>query len=144
MPDSKSYRCSAGEISQPFGYDLNRSTFLAGVSAKWHCIITCLATCYARDWGKRPDPQGKIIPISGHGGMGYVFKAYLLSLIMRQHGSMYLASPSGNDLLVLKELLDSGKLIPVIDQTYPLRETPDAFRYLEKEHARGKVVITIA
>jgi NADPH:quinone reductase-like Zn-dependent oxidoreductase len=89
-------------------------------------------------------PQGKIIPNSGHGGMTYVFKAYLLSLIMRQHGSMYLASPSGKDMLVLKELAEAGKLKPVIDKTYPLRETPAAFRYLEKEHARGKVVITIA
>ncbi len=57
---------------------------------------------------------------------------------------MYLASPSRKDLLVLKELLEAGKIKPVIDQTYPLRETPAAFRYLEKEHARGKVVITIA
>jgi NADPH:quinone reductase-like Zn-dependent oxidoreductase len=89
-------------------------------------------------------PQGKIIPNSGHGGMTYVFKSYLLSLIMRQHGSMYLASPSGKDMLVLKELAEAGKLKPVIDKTYPLSETPAAFRYLEKEHARGKVVITIA
>jgi NADPH:quinone reductase-like Zn-dependent oxidoreductase len=37
-----------------------------------------------------------------------------------------------------------GRIRPVIDRTYPLRETPEAFRYLEKEHARGKVVITIA
>jgi NADPH:quinone reductase-like Zn-dependent oxidoreductase len=75
--------------------------------------------------------------------MGYVFKAYSLSLIMRQHGSMYLATPSGKDLLVLKELIEAGKIKPVIDQTYPLVDTPEAFCYLEKEHARGKVVITI-
>jgi NADPH:quinone reductase-like Zn-dependent oxidoreductase len=89
-------------------------------------------------------PQGKIIPNSGHGGMSYVFKAYLLSLIMRQHGSMYLASPSSKDLLFLKELAEAGKITPVVDKTYPLSETPAAFSYLEKEHARGKVVITIA
>ncbi len=43
----------------------------------------------------------------------------------------------------LKEWIETGKVKPVIERTYPLRETPEAFRYLEKEHARGKVVITV-
>jgi NADPH:quinone reductase-like Zn-dependent oxidoreductase len=89
-------------------------------------------------------PQGKIIPNSGHAGMGYVFKAFALSLVMRQHGSMYFAVPNSQTLTTLKELIEAGKVTPVIDRTYPLTDTPDAFRYLEQEHARGKVVITIA
>jgi len=48
------------------------------------------------------------------------------------------------DLLTIKELLESGKVVPVIDRRYPLHETADAIRYLQKEHARGKVIITIA
>lgn len=88
-------------------------------------------------------PQGIIIPNSGHGGMGYVIKAILLSPFMRQQGSMYLASPNNKDLVVLKELIEAGKLTPVLDKTYPLRDTPEAFRYLEEEHARGKVVIRV-
>ena len=88
-------------------------------------------------------PQGMIIPNSGHGGMGYVIKAFLLSPFMRQQGSMYLASPSNKDLVVLKELIEAGKVTPVIDRTYPLSDTPEAFRYLEEGHARGKVVITV-
>jgi len=110
---------------------------------RYNLILDNVASRSFADLRRTLTPQGKIIPNSGHGGMGYVFKAYLLSLIMRQHGSMYLASPSGKDLLVLKELLEAGKIKPVIDRTYPLDETPAAFRYLEKEHARGKVVITI-
>jgi NADPH:quinone reductase-like Zn-dependent oxidoreductase len=106
-------------------------------------ILDNVASRSFADLRRALTPQGKIIPNSGHGGMGYVFKAFLLSLIMRQHGGMYMASPTGKDLLVLKELLEMGKIKPVIDQTYPLRETPAAFRYLEKEHARGKVVITV-
>ena len=43
----------------------------------------------------------------------------------------------------LKELLESGKITPVIDKTYPLNETSEAFRYLEEEHAQGKVVISV-
>jgi NADPH:quinone reductase-like Zn-dependent oxidoreductase len=88
-------------------------------------------------------PQGLIVPNSGHGGMGYVFKAFLLSPFLRQLGSMYLAVPNGKDLTQLKEWIELGKIKPVIDRTYLLRETPEAFRYLEKEHARGKVVITV-
>jgi NADPH:quinone reductase-like Zn-dependent oxidoreductase len=47
------------------------------------------------------------------------------------------------DLLVLKELIEAGKVTPVIDRTYPLSEVPEAIRYLEEGHARGKVVITV-
>jgi NADPH:quinone reductase-like Zn-dependent oxidoreductase len=44
---------------------------------------------------------------------------------------------------VLKDLIESGKVRPVIDRTYPLAEAPKAIRYLEKGHANGKVVITV-
>jgi len=88
-------------------------------------------------------PQGIIIPNSGHGGMGYVIKAFLLSPFMHQQGPMYLASSNIKDLVALKELIEAGKVTPVIDRTYPLSDTPEAFRYLEEGHARGKVVITV-
>ena len=47
------------------------------------------------------------------------------------------------DLLALAELVEAGTVTPVIDRTYPLIETPDAIRYMEEGHARGKVVITV-
>jgi NADPH:quinone reductase-like Zn-dependent oxidoreductase len=89
-------------------------------------------------------PQGLIVPNSGHSGMGYVFKAFLLSPFLRQLGSMYLAVPNGKDLWQLSGWIVTGKVKPVIDRTYPLCDTPKAFHYLDKEHARGKVVITLA
>jgi NADPH:quinone reductase-like Zn-dependent oxidoreductase len=89
-------------------------------------------------------PQGLIIPNSGHSGMGYVFKAFLLSPFLRQLGSMYIAVPTGKDLAQLKEWIETEKVKPVVERAYPLRETPEAFRYLDKEHARGKVIITVA
>lgn len=89
-------------------------------------------------------PQGLVVPNSGHAGMGYVFKAFLFSPFQRQLASMYLAVPNGKDLTELNEWIETGQVKPVIDRTYPLRETPEAFRYLDKEHARGKVVITVA
>ncbi len=88
-------------------------------------------------------PQGHIIPNSGHSGMGYVFKAFLLSPFLRHLESMYVAVPNGNDLRQLEDWLQTGKVKPAIERTYPLGETPEAFRYLDQEHARGKVVITV-
>jgi NADPH:quinone reductase-like Zn-dependent oxidoreductase len=87
--------------------------------------------------------QGLIVPNSGHGGMGYVFKAFLLSPFLSQLASMYLAVPNGKDLTQLKEWFEEGKIKPVIERTYLLCEALEAFRYLDKEHARGKVVITV-
>ncbi|NTU83600.1 MAG: zinc-binding dehydrogenase [Chloroflexales bacterium] len=75
--------------------------------------------------------------------MGYVFKSFLLAPFVRQVGAMYVATANGNDLAVLKELIEAGKVRSVIDRTYPLRDTAEAFRYLEQGHARGKVVITV-
>ncbi|MBN2003672.1 MAG: NAD(P)-dependent alcohol dehydrogenase, partial [Anaerolineae bacterium] len=122
--------------------DYTREDFTQG-DRRYDLILDNVASRSFSDLRRALTAQGKIIPNSGHGGMSYVFKAYLLSLFMRQHGSMYLASPSSKDLLVLTELIEAGKLKPVIDKTYPLSEAPAAFRYLEESHARGKVVITV-
>lgn len=59
-------------------------------------------------------------------------------------GLMKTANPNKRDLLLIKELLEAGKVIPVIDRRYALSEVPAAIRYLEEGHARGKVVITVA
>jgi NADPH:quinone reductase-like Zn-dependent oxidoreductase len=88
-------------------------------------------------------PQGRIFPNSGYGGMGYVFKALVLSWFMPQHASLFMANPNRDDLEVLTALIEAGKVTPVIDRTYPLRETTEGLRYLCKGHARGKVVITV-
>lgn len=57
--------------------------------------------------------------------------------------TLFLAKANKEDLLVLQGLFEAGKVTPVIDRTYPLSETPQAIRYLEEGHARGKVVITV-
>jgi NADPH:quinone reductase-like Zn-dependent oxidoreductase len=62
---------------------------------------------------------------------------------VRQQGRPYVAIPNNKDLVVLKEFVESGKVKPVIDRTYSLSDTPEAFRYLDEGHARGKVVITV-
>jgi NADPH:quinone reductase-like Zn-dependent oxidoreductase len=87
--------------------------------------------------------EGILLPNSGTAGMGYILNAAFSSIFVRKQGSPFLAEPKQEDLVYLKELIESGKVTPVIDRSYPLSETPEAFRHLEQGHARGKVVITL-
>jgi NADPH:quinone reductase-like Zn-dependent oxidoreductase len=57
--------------------------------------------------------------------------------------TFFMAKPNSDDLAVLRDLLVAGKVTTVIDRTYPLSDAPEAIRYLEQGHARGKVVITM-
>ena len=68
----------------------------------------------------------------------------MLSPFVSHKLSGFLARPSRKDLLVLKELIEAGKVAPVIGKTYPLRDVPQAMRDLEGGHAQGKVVISMA
>jgi NADPH:quinone reductase-like Zn-dependent oxidoreductase len=93
-------------------------------------------------------PSGTLILNSGTGARGLRFlvrlvKPLVLSPFVRQSLRRYLSVPNHEDLVVLKELVESGELTPVIDKTYPLGETPAALGYIESGHARGKVVITV-
>ena len=83
------------------------------------------------------------MPNSGHAGMGYVVKAFLLSLFVRQQERPFVSASNQDDLITLKELVEAGRVTPVIDRTYPLRETAEAFRYVDQGHAQGKVIIVM-
>ena len=76
-----------------------------------------------------------------------MFQAMLLGPWISMTGSKkmgnVMAKPNQKDLVFMKELLEAGKVVPVIDRRYPLREIPEALRYLEEGHAQGKVVITV-
>jgi NADPH:quinone reductase-like Zn-dependent oxidoreductase len=61
----------------------------------------------------------------------------------RQNLRMFIARATAEDLEYLKELIEAGQATPVIDRTYPLSKVPEAIRYLEQEHARGKIVLTV-
>lgn len=81
------------------------------------------------------------------GSSAQMFQAMLLgprvSMTGRQKMGKSAHKPNQKDLLFMKELLEAGKIVPVIDRRYPLHETAEAIRYLEAGHARGKVVITM-
>src|SRR5215211_1237624 len=73
-----------------------------------------------------------------------MLKGPWISMTGNQKMVNLLAKPNQQDLSFLKGLLETGKVKPVIDRCYPLRETADAIRYLEEGHAQGKVIITVA
>jgi len=75
--------------------------------------------------------------------MGLFFKAALKGPFVRQKLISGGGRVSADNLAFLKDLIESGKVTPVIDRTYPLSEAADAIRYVEDGHARGKVVITL-
>ncbi len=86
-------------------------------------------------------PNG-ICSVAGFTTMSHLFGVMLFG--GRKVGMMETASSNKKDLLFLKELLEAGKIVPVIDRQYPLSEAAEAIRYLETGRARGKVVITVA
>src|SRR6266850_4980042 len=77
------------------------------------------------------------------GALGKALNAAIYSRFIKQKMGMMMAQPSTKDLTLLAEMVESGKLKPVIDRTYKLSEVTEAIRYLEEGHARGKVVITV-
>jgi NADPH:quinone reductase-like Zn-dependent oxidoreductase len=77
------------------------------------------------------------------GPMGLMLRGQLMTRFVRHRVLMLPAKPSKENLATLRELAESGKVVPVIDRTFPMSEAPEAIRYLEVEHARAKVVITV-
>jgi NADPH:quinone reductase-like Zn-dependent oxidoreductase len=68
----------------------------------------------------------------------------LLSLLGRKKMRVFIANINKQDLDLLRDLLATGEVVPVIDRRYPLSDAAEALRYLEEGHAQGKIVITVA
>ena len=95
-------------------------------------------------------PRGTLVITGGEtdgrwlGGTDRQLRALVLSPFVGQKLGTFISSENHEDMIVLKERIESGKVTPVIDRNYPLSEVPEAIRYLEEGHATGKVVITVA
>jgi len=93
-------------------------------------------------------PEGKLVLVGGPSGkwlkplMGPL-KAFLLSPFVDQEIGMMLAKFNQEDLTMLADLMQAGQVTPVIDRRYLLKEVPDAIRYSEEGHARGKIIISM-
>lgn len=93
-------------------------------------------------------PTGTLVIVGGSGGpwlmgIGRTVRALVVSPFVRQRLRPFFSKGRQEDLVVLKELIEAGKVTPVIDRTYPLSATPGAIRYLGERHTQGKTVITV-
>jgi NADPH:quinone reductase-like Zn-dependent oxidoreductase len=94
-------------------------------------------------------PTGTLVSVGspGYGGTASILAGLLEVAVRSRFGSQkllsFMAKSSKEDLIAIKELIEAGKVKPVIDRTYPLSKAAEAIAYLEKGHAQGKVVITV-
>ncbi len=94
-------------------------------------------------------PNGALVIVGGEtdgrwlGGTDRQLRALVLSRFVGQKLSTFVSRENQGDLLVLKELVEAGKVTPVVDRSYPLSNVADAIRYMREGRARGKVVITV-
>jgi NADPH:quinone reductase-like Zn-dependent oxidoreductase len=115
---------------------------------RYDLIFDVVGNRSVADLQRALSPTG-ICAVAGFTTLGRLFQVSLLGAWVsktghKKIGLMETAKANKKDLMVIQDLLESGKVVPVIDRTYPLRETTEAIRYLEAGHARGKVVITVA
>src|SRR6266700_112519 len=99
------------------------------------------------DYKRALNPNGTCV-IAGFQNLPRLFEHVVLGPLRSKTGNkkvglMGIAKMNQKDLVYVKALFEAGKVVPVIDRRYPLRETAEAIRYLEEGHARGKVVITV-
>jgi NADPH:quinone reductase-like Zn-dependent oxidoreductase len=94
-------------------------------------------------------PKGTLVIVGSEGGgkwfggISRQMRAQLISPFVGQKMGTFVAKQNGEDLLTLKELIEAGKVTPVIGATFPLESVSDAVQHMEQGHARGKIVITI-
>jgi NADPH:quinone reductase-like Zn-dependent oxidoreductase len=94
-------------------------------------------------------PKGTLVIVGAEtngkwfGGFDRSIRAMLLSRLVSQQLVAFVNSENHKDLIAIKELIEAGKVTPVIDRTFSLGETPKAMRYLEEGHARGKIAIAV-
>jgi NADPH:quinone reductase-like Zn-dependent oxidoreductase len=129
--------------------DYTREDFTDG-SRRWDVIIDTAGRRPLSQLRRALTPKGTLVIVGGDGGGRWtggffrgMLRAPVVSLFVGQRLRGLATKIKREDLLVLAELVEAGTVTPVIDRTYPLIEAPDAIRYLEEGHSRGKVVITV-
>lgn len=124
--------------------DYTKEDFVKG-GQQYDLILATAGYRSIFDYKRALKPGGRYV--ASGGAMTQIFQAMLLGPLLSLTGEKKLTNlymtPSRKDLLLMKELIESGKVKPVIDRRYPLRQAAEALNYYEKGHARGKVIITM-
>jgi NADPH:quinone reductase-like Zn-dependent oxidoreductase len=136
-----------GSIGADHVIDYTKEDFTKS-ERRYDVILDNVANHSLSDTRRVLQADGVLVSNSGRGGrvIGPIRRIALIGVLRRfsrQRLRFALAKVTTEDLLVLKELIEAGGVSPVIDKTYPLEQAPEAIRYVESEHVRGKVVITV-
>ena len=134
-------------IGADHAIDYTREDFADG-QRRYDLILDTVGNRSLAAFRRALTPRGTLVVTGGGGGRWLgpatqIMRTIALSPFVSQRLAAVYGRRSQDDLQVLKGLIEAGAVAPVIDRTYPLNEVPEAIRYLESRHVRGKVVITI-
>lgn len=127
--------------------DYTKTDFASG-GQQYDLILDNVANRSMSDIRRVLKPNGRLVIVGGAPGdwiapFALPIEAMVMSRFVDQKLGMMIARPTQQDMQILADLMTAGKLTPVIDRRYPLRETAEAIRYLETGRARGKVVVNV-
>jgi NADPH:quinone reductase-like Zn-dependent oxidoreductase len=128
--------------------DYSREDFADG-GHRYDVILDTGGNCRLSRLRRALAPRGRLVIVGGEtdgrwlGGSDRQLRALLLSPLVSQKLVTFIASENSADLMILRDLIESGKITPAIDKAYPLAETAAAIQHVQDGQARGKVVITI-
>jgi NADPH:quinone reductase-like Zn-dependent oxidoreductase len=157
----------AVQIAKAFGADVTAVCSARNVDQAWSMGADCVIDYSKEDFARSGQRYDLIMAANGHhsifdyrrllaedgvyvaagGGLFQIFEAFALGPVLSRMGrkkmGFFLTKVTRKDLDFMKDLLESGKVVPVVDRRYRLSEAADALGYLAEGHARGKIVLTV-
>ncbi len=143
--------CSTGKVDMVRSIgadatiDYTRDDFTKGTQ-RYDLILDCISNHSLSACRRVLNLNGRLVIVGAskvRTSLSHALKGLVLSWFVSQKFVLFIARLRKDDLTILGDLMQTGKVTPVIDRTYPVSEAPGAFRHLEAGHPRGKVVITL-
>ena len=128
--------------------DYTRDDFLNGAE-RYDVILDTGGNSRLSSLRRALAPRGRLVIVGGEtdgrllAGAGRQIRATLLSVFIKQKLGTFVVSENGEDLSALRDRIETGRVMPAVDRTFPLAEVPAAIGHLLDGHARGKIVVTV-
>ena len=141
-------RSTGGDHGADHVIDYTKQDYSKG-EQRFDLIFDCVGNHSLSACRRVLSPEGTYVMVGDRSGRGMIgvlarlITALVLSRFVSQKLVTFLARPNQEDLTIIQELMEAGRVTPVIDRCYRLSELPNAIRYLAEGHARGKIVITL-